>query len=123
MSEYYSRKTSLTHDYKSYERHCRKDWKNEFMKSLTYELTTVYADQIVNSMQDRNPLVNKKLIRRVRGERGGEKLEAQIEQHQIAYGHEKSKACSTKQIVKELNIDKGLYFERFVNIYGMDQKI
>jgi len=44
MSEYYSRKTSMTHDYKNYDRNCRKDWRNEFMKSLTYELTTVYAD-------------------------------------------------------------------------------
>ena len=24
----------------------KKDWKSEFMKSLTYELTTVYADQL-----------------------------------------------------------------------------
>ncbi|KEJ82813.1 hypothetical protein OXYTRIMIC_699 [Oxytricha trifallax] len=122
MSDYYSRKTSQTHDYKSYDRATRKDWRNEFMKSLTYELTTVYADQIVNSMQKKNPMVDKKLIQRIRGERGGEKIEEQIQQHQVAYGHEKSKACSTKQIVKELNIDKTLYFERYINIYGMDTK-
>ena len=81
MSEYYSRKTSLTHDYKNYDRNCRKDWRNEFMKSLTYELTTVYADQILNNMQEKNPMVNRNLIRRVRGERGGDKIEAQLEQH------------------------------------------
>ena len=44
MSDYYKRKTSATHDYKTYERSLRKDWRQEFMKSLTYELTTVYAD-------------------------------------------------------------------------------
>ena len=51
LSEYFARKTSLSHhETRSFDRNCKKDWRNEFMKSLTYELTTVYADQIVNSI-------------------------------------------------------------------------
>jgi len=30
-------------------------------------------------MQEKNPMVNRNLIRRVRGERGGDKIEAQLE--------------------------------------------
>lgn len=45
MSEYYQRKTALVHhEPRSFDRNCKKDWRGEFMKSLTYELTTVYAD-------------------------------------------------------------------------------
>ena len=30
----------------------RRDWKGEFMKSLTYELTTIYADQMAQQKQN-----------------------------------------------------------------------
>ncbi len=51
MSDYYQKKQATRHhDARAYDRNAKKDWRNEFMKSLTYELTTVYADQIVNSI-------------------------------------------------------------------------
>jgi hypothetical protein len=51
MSEYYQRKQAMqTHEPRSFDRNAKKDWRTEFMKSLTYELTTVYADQIVQSI-------------------------------------------------------------------------
>ena len=49
MNDYYSRKKSNTHEYRDRTRNPRKDWKQEFMKSLTYELTTIYAEQIANN--------------------------------------------------------------------------
>ena len=44
LSEYFLKKTSHGHDCKNFDRNMRKDWRNEFMKSITYELTTMYAD-------------------------------------------------------------------------------
>ena len=53
LSEYFQKKykPETSHEARSFDRNLKKDWRNEFMKSLTYELTTVYADQIVNSLQ------------------------------------------------------------------------
>lgn len=62
------------------------------MKSLTYELTTVYADQIVNNMHDKQqreaqqmaleygiPVAPKKqILQRIRSERYGERYEKQM---------------------------------------------
>ena len=88
MAEYYQRKTPLVHhEPRAFDRNCRKDWRNEFMKSLTYELTTVYADQIVNGIQSKQQReanesnhsgkggLSKTLMNRIRGERGGDKIE------------------------------------------------
>jgi len=45
MLEYFSKNKSDRFDFRnSTNRQDRRDWKAEFMRSLTYELTTIYAD-------------------------------------------------------------------------------
>ena len=131
MAEYYARSKPLVHhEPRAFDRNARKDWRNEFMKSLTYELTTVYADQIVNSIQSRKERdmhasvhtgkgpYSKALMNRIRSERGGDKMEEQL------LGKDpRGRTSTTKQIVRELGIDKELYFERHIDINGMEQKI
>ena len=53
LSEYFQRTTHKRYNYKSGSAHLKekKDWKGEFMKSLTYELTTIYADQMAEQKQ------------------------------------------------------------------------
>ena len=48
MHEYFQRKKSKRFSYRvhGHSANERRDWKGEFMKSLTYELTTIYADQM-----------------------------------------------------------------------------
>lgn len=99
-----------------------KDWKFEFMKSLTYELTTVYADHIVTAVQDKNPSIDKQLVKRLRMERGAEHVEEQLEEYRGQKGLGRAKPVSSKQQIRDLNIDRELYFERYINIQGMDQK-
>ncbi|TNV82986.1 hypothetical protein FGO68_gene3541 [Halteria grandinella] len=141
MSDYYQRKQSLiTHEPRSFDRNSKRDWRTEFMKSLTYELTTVYAEQIVQSIQQKTDKEAREAIQQMsddmdnrnhkralmgrirRGERGGDKILEKVQGK--GYGMRELPAPgSTKQIVRDLNIDKELYFERHINKYGMEQKL
>ena len=48
LLDYFSRIKCKRFTYKAHynSRSSGRDWKGEFMKSLTYELTTIYADQM-----------------------------------------------------------------------------
>ena len=48
MTDYFTKQTSTTYKYNAGQKagFKRREWKGEFMKSLTYELTTIYADQM-----------------------------------------------------------------------------
>lgn len=48
LTDWFSRTTHKKFNYKTHHVTGRekKEWKGEFMKSLTYELTTIYADQM-----------------------------------------------------------------------------
>ncbi len=109
------------------------------MKSLTYELTTVYADQIVNSIQSKQAQKDKMdaiefnnggykppskhILNRIRKERNGDRLEWEMRHRDkplpgYSHHHAMMNHNSTKQMVRELQIDKELYFERHMNVHG-----
>jgi hypothetical protein len=60
-----------------------------------------------------------------RGERGGDKILEKVTMGHNRYGPVQVIPApgSTKQLVRDLNIDKELYFERHINKYGMEQKL
>ncbi len=81
LREYFNKKESKPMRFRMTQEKPIKDWKFEFMKSLTYELTTVYADHIVTAVQDKNPSIDKQLVKRLRMERGAEHMEDQLEEY------------------------------------------
>ena len=71
---------------------------------------------------------SKHVLNRIRNERNGERLEWEMRHRDKPLkGHSHHQAMmnqnTTKQMVRELQIDKELYFERHMNVHGQEQKI
>ena len=70
----------------------------------------------------------KKILHRLGGERHGDRMQRE---YKMGGAHERSSKDAvlslphnnTKKMVKDLKINKELYFERHVNIHGQEQKI
>lgn len=60
-------------------------------------------------------------MNRLRSERGGDKIEKQIQKAQNARGSLNGGGhVSRKQIARDLELDKEIYFERHINKDGME---